>query len=311
MLRENFMQMFTPPAAANLGLERPNLRANMANMQAQRMGVQQQVAGLQKSLAMTPTPEQEALQDPLIGPETYGLGGLAKRITALAPTLAPALGLTVFHGSPYKFNKFDMSKIGEGEGAQAFGHGLYFAENPNVAKSYLKPDNRHAMEISNLNKRMTETATLMEREQIPGQYRQFKSKSGEMAAKYYDELMEQRSALLKQKGHLYTADLPDESIAKMLDWDKGQTGLSKEAIASIDAVLEKAGRTMNVKEGEGRVIYEQLERVLGSKEKATEYLKSLGVTGIKYSDAGSRAAKEGTSNFVVFDDKLPKIIKRD
>ena len=45
-------------------------------------------------------------------------------------------GMTAWHGSPHTFNKFDMSKIGTGEGAQAYGHGLYLAENPEVAKSY-------------------------------------------------------------------------------------------------------------------------------------------------------------------------------
>ena len=48
----------------------------------------------------------------------------------------PAMAIPVFHGSPHKFDKFDMSKIGTGEGAQAYGHGLYFADNPNVAKWY-------------------------------------------------------------------------------------------------------------------------------------------------------------------------------
>lgn len=46
------------------------------------------------------------------------------------------LGITAFHGSPHTFDKFDMSKIGTGEGAQAYGHGLYFAENPEVAQGY-------------------------------------------------------------------------------------------------------------------------------------------------------------------------------
>jgi hypothetical protein len=45
-------------------------------------------------------------------------------------------GIKAYHGSPYDFDKFDMSKIGTGEGAQAYGHGLYFAESPEVAKSY-------------------------------------------------------------------------------------------------------------------------------------------------------------------------------
>jgi hypothetical protein len=45
-------------------------------------------------------------------------------------------GFRVFHGSPHDFDKFSMSKIGTGEGAQAYGHGLYFAENEGVARGY-------------------------------------------------------------------------------------------------------------------------------------------------------------------------------
>jgi hypothetical protein len=45
-------------------------------------------------------------------------------------------GITAYHGTPHDFDQFDTSKIGTGEGAQAFGHGLYFAENENIAKGY-------------------------------------------------------------------------------------------------------------------------------------------------------------------------------
>lgn len=44
--------------------------------------------------------------------------------------------IKVYHGSPYKFDKFDLSKIGTGEGAQAYGHGAYVAESPAVAQDY-------------------------------------------------------------------------------------------------------------------------------------------------------------------------------
>src|SRR5262245_6649969 len=47
-----------------------------------------------------------------------------------------AAGIKAYHGSPHRFDKFDITKIGTGEGAQAYGHGLYFAENPKVAASY-------------------------------------------------------------------------------------------------------------------------------------------------------------------------------
>ena len=54
-------------------------------------------------------------------------------------TTAPgevAPGFTAYHGSPHSFDAFDTSKIGTGEGAQAYGHGLYFAGNEGVARSY-------------------------------------------------------------------------------------------------------------------------------------------------------------------------------
>ena len=44
--------------------------------------------------------------------------------------------ITAYHGSPHEFDVFDLSKIGTGEGAQAFGHGLYFTDTEDIAKFY-------------------------------------------------------------------------------------------------------------------------------------------------------------------------------
>ena len=41
-----------------------------------------------------------------------------------------------WHGSPYQFDKFLLSEIGTGEGAQAFGWGLYFTDLKSIAKNY-------------------------------------------------------------------------------------------------------------------------------------------------------------------------------
>ena len=43
-----------------------------------------------------------------------------------------------YHGSPHLFEKFSLSAIGTGEGAQAFGWGLYFAGRKAVAEWYRK-----------------------------------------------------------------------------------------------------------------------------------------------------------------------------
>ena len=60
-------------------------------------------------------------------------GPLQKLVGALRRIQSP---IKAYHGSPHDFDAFDMSKIGTGEGAQAYGHGLYFAENPKVAEGY-------------------------------------------------------------------------------------------------------------------------------------------------------------------------------
>jgi hypothetical protein len=45
---------------------------------------------------------------------------------------------TAWHGSPHTFDKFrlDSSTIGTGEGAQAYGHGLYFTDQESIAEYY-------------------------------------------------------------------------------------------------------------------------------------------------------------------------------
>jgi hypothetical protein len=43
-----------------------------------------------------------------------------------------------WHGSPHDVERFDSSRIGTGEGAQTYGHGLYFAENEKVATQYAR-----------------------------------------------------------------------------------------------------------------------------------------------------------------------------
>src|SRR4029453_2036207 len=74
-----------------------------------------------------------------------GAGDPASQVLALAtPTEVPggrklsdlAKGIKAYHGSPHDFEQFSLAKIGTGEGAQAYGHGLYFAEKPEVAKQY-------------------------------------------------------------------------------------------------------------------------------------------------------------------------------
>ena len=47
-----------------------------------------------------------------------------------------ALPFPLYHGTPHKVERFLLSKIGSGEGAQVYGYGLYFAQKKEVAESY-------------------------------------------------------------------------------------------------------------------------------------------------------------------------------
>lgn len=57
--------------------------------------------------------------------------------------------IRAFHGSPHDFDQFEWSPrtIGTGEGSQAFGHGLYFAEKEAVAQKYRDALSAAAMTI--------------------------------------------------------------------------------------------------------------------------------------------------------------------
>lgn len=231
-------------------------------------------------------------------PESRTPGNFALSALGALPFL-PSLA-TVYHGSPHKFDAFDLSKIGTGEGAQAYGHGLYFADSPDVAKGYQEALAHKAPMIHEEAAKLADYTT-----QIKGRDAWVFSDGSAIVAKSngsgYDSL-ESVSNLRKKAptdsqayevasrtgfkpqapSSLYTVDLPDEAIAKMLDWDNG-----------------------------GKQIYEDAVKKYGSKKAASEALKAQDIPGIRYLDGGSRGAGQGTSNYVVFDDKLPKILKRE
>lgn len=113
-----------PIGAASLGA------ARMAEDQQGLLGLMDQAGYTpgSKSVLQRPQDTQQA-RNALADAAMQSYGGL--------------LGATVWHGSPHKFDKFDSSKIGTGEGNQTFGHGLYFSENPNIGHHYaenLKPN---------------------------------------------------------------------------------------------------------------------------------------------------------------------------
>jgi hypothetical protein len=84
-------------------------------------------------------PDQKDSSNLLAGLGAAGVGlGLMQSEDADAVPIVKAgrRMIEAFHGSPHRFDRFSMENIGTGEGAQAYGHGLYFADEEGVAKQY-------------------------------------------------------------------------------------------------------------------------------------------------------------------------------
>lgn len=207
---------------------------------------------------------------------------------------------TVWHGSPHKFDKFDSSKIGTGEGNQAYGHGLYFAETPDVAEGYAKN-----LAMRSNGKSVAELQAELENIKATMQ--------GPLRSQAMRENAAQMEMAKRGQGAtptLYKVDLPDELIAKMLDWDKPMT-MQSDLYKQVAKEKELPYRG-NTPKG-GMDIYNSLVDQFGSQQAATEFLQKQGIPGIRYLDGGSRGAGSGTSNFVVFpgNEGLLQILERN
>ena len=242
-------------------------------------------------------------------------------INELAQIMPNMAGMIAYHGTPHNIlGKFDISKVGTGEGAQAYGHGMYFAENPEVAKTYRK----QVLDANALNANSGKSfATLQD---------------------FFDDVA-------SNKGNLYKVDIPDEYIPNMLDWDKPLNQQSAEVLSAIKIPKKAADRYNQIsskleelqwKKGgldspewtklfdeakeikakyglhrSGEELYREAYKVAqqagaaNPSQAAAESLKAQGIPGIRYLDEGSRSAGKGTSNFVVFDPSEVKILEKN
>lgn len=267
-----------------------------------------------------------------VGKRTQGGGSVM--VTAAredGPVLARA-----FHGSPHDFDSFSTDKIGTGEGAQSYGHGLYFAENEGVAKGYHSALTRALAKESwsrvEGEKFGTDTDVIHE----VAQDLTWNFPDDNLSAHQAVPLVEQAMSLMRDrgltktqaldatggnkmlraavdklydgykvdytpppKGALYQVDIPDHIVGKMLLWDKPlseQPESVKKALAGIDkTALDKdtqgmLGRYSGGDQQSAAALYRMLaaDDHIGGQPGASKLLDSLGISGIKYLDNGSR-----------------------
>lgn len=278
----------------------------------------------------------------------YNRGGVTREMVEAMGTGVQS-PLTVYHGSPAKFSKFDPTKIGSGEGAQAYGYGHYVAESPDVARRYQmgltqakgeevlyknKPLTDLYSQIENKSMKLSGKAADIENQKLQMVEHMMLDKPPQELIPYAKETGFDQSVIdwlekdvaknTQIPGAFYEIDLPDEQIAKMLDWYKPLSEqpnvlkalethptMGKESIGWKGAPEGLWEKSMSLPSKTGEWLYREMQG--NNPIETSEALRQVGIPGIRYLDEGSRGAEKGTSNFVVFpgNEGLITILKRN
>jgi len=283
---------------------------------------------------------QEATTSPRAAGEYAGSFIDPMRIAAALRKTAPVLELDVYHGTPHRFEpteanplgEFDASKIGTGEGAQAYGHGVYLAEDPKIAAEYSKRlwANKNYLghpEINAAEKKASNASNAWFQSVIDGAPTETKAK---LKAVYETADAELKTTKSQYGRQMYKADLPDKMIDKMLDWDEpigaGRENLLAEIaknpkldVKQYEELLGLTPKSVNQQET-GEMLYKALREDLGSDKEASAVFQQAGFPGVKYLDALAKKRrsdvdwtdKKDKRNFVVFpgEEKKVRILER-
>lgn len=270
----------------------------------------------------------------------YAPAGLMAGLALLPgpdPKITAGKGFKAYHGSPHDFDRFDLSKIGTGEGAQAYGHGLYFAENEEIARYYrdalsgvgqwgnYRPPNKgsYADRIASLfgndgskfsknGRDITDIArSIVGRPKYEDGLDVYEFSDGSQL-RVSDGGWDISSP--PSPGFMYEVQI-NADPSHFLDWDKPlseQGPIVQNAAKEIQDIYGSMGT--NALSGDVRG--SQLAQIMASKDlsgspvRASQDLSAAGFPGIKYLDSGSRAAGDGSRNYVVFNDKLIEILRK-
>ena len=154
-------------------------------------------------------------------------------------------GMITWQGSPHKYDgNLDPTKIGTGEGAQAYGYGHYLAENQLTGESYKDALSWNLDSIlSGSGEQVsipTWVANKIDRDGLDSAIEEWGNRINKMADERLTSsqpwvidqnikrMGDERNAMLRMRdgdidiqkpGYLYKFDLDDNAIANMLDWD--------------------------------------------------------------------------------------------
>jgi len=276
----------------------------------------------------------------------------------------------VYHGTPHSFDRFDISKIGSGEGNQAYGHGLYFAGHEPVSEWY-----RH--QLATRQDPLLKKYRLQEVGSTIGSHlsdvggdaallaHKYAGLRDDMIAggetdkattnmiKEYDRRIAYLNDPERSTGHMYQVGM-DVNPEHMLDYAAPFNQQSqhvqdrvgppmethvKKRVDDIKSMLARGhyyhkpkqpllpgvragleGRLLALEQAghssiPGNEIYKRMglpaKNETEGNVRASQRLRDLGVPGLHYPDAGSRApGQRGSRNYVMFDDKMLKVLRK-
>lgn len=247
--------------------------------------------------------------------------------------------IDAYHGTPHDFDRFDTAHIGNGEGAQAFGHGLYFAESEGVARSYQvagaggltldgklmapdafasvkEPGAARALEqlyhsgtpdkaIHSLNTQLMDRA------------------SGGSDASFAALKLEVEQAKSWLASNADRVKVPDGNLLSVklrgapedfLDWDKSlseQSPKVREALQRTSYSPRDTNMSVAAYMAELETNREHATREGDPAALASAELHDAGIRGVRYLDGDSRGAGIGTNNYVMFNHEDVKITHKN
>lgn len=243
----------------------------------------------------------------------------------------------VFHGSPHAFESFDHSKMGTGEGAQAYGWGTYVTEVQGIARSYAKMEKNVEVKfigsyddqwqfniISNmlnyLRSDISRGFSLKEKfDDAKSRLKRYKYNGDVNAGIFIDNLSIRDFDVKYSTRNLYTVDIPDDNGSNYLHWEKSineQPQGVKEKIEEMsgDGLI---GRLFGALVGNRDVSlgdrYKSLTRAGNvSPQELSQALSEEGFVGISYpAQHQSGGRKDGARNYVIFKEEDAKVINHE
>ena len=227
---------------------------------------------------------------------------------------------SAYHGTPYRgIDKFSTDNIGTGEGAQAYGWGLYFASKREVAEWYrettaddgflvgdgkvFNPSSLQHMNVKYAARRGDLDAAIAKARSIAESDSPVANLAAQDLAVLED--VKTRGGITKNTGQLYEVEIPEDDV--MLLWDKPlseQPEKVREALGKLDWIDSSVFREytgQQLYEGQVRdgVTFDNKARSDAQRE-TSEALATAGIKGIKYLDGSSRGAGDGSYNYVIF-----------